>query len=146
MQHSWRAVEVLLVDGNSANTRLTQEALAQGAQMSHITVVGGENEALQFLRRETPRFARAPKPDLILIDLNPRRDGRELLEEIKGDPCLRRIPVMVLSDSAEADDLQRVYNLHANCYIQKPAALAEFVEMIRSIERFWCGIVTLPTR
>jgi CheY-like chemotaxis protein len=102
-------------------------------------------DAMRFLRREPPQFASAPRPDLILLDLNlPRKTGHEVLEEIKGDPGLRRIPVMVLSSSEAADDLWRVYNLHANCYIRKPVCLGDFVEVVRSIERFWLGIVTLP--
>ncbi|MGA2184119.1 MAG: response regulator [Bryobacteraceae bacterium] len=147
MQHSGRAVELLLVEDNPADARLTQEALAQGTVVSHVTVAPDGVEAMQFLRREPPQFASAPRPDLILLDLNlPRKNGREVLEEIKGDPGLRCIPVMVLSSSEAADDLQRVYNLHANCYIRKPACLGEFVELVRSIEQFWFGIVTLPTR
>ncbi|MGA3027496.1 MAG: response regulator [Bryobacteraceae bacterium] len=145
MQHSGRAVEVLLVGDSPADARLTREALAQGTVVSHVTVVPDGVEAMQFLRREPPQFSSAPRPDLILLDLGlPRGNGHELLEEIKGDPGLRRIPVMVLSSSEAADDLWRVYNLHANCYIRKPVCLGDFVEVVRSIERFWLGIVTLP--
>jgi two-component system, chemotaxis family, response regulator Rcp1 len=147
MQHSGRTVEVLLVDHNPAEARLTEQAFAQGAMVSHVTVTPGGVETIQFLRREPPQFTGAPRPDLILLDLSaPRGNGRELLEEIKGDPDLRRIPVMVLSSSEAADDLRRVYNQHANCYIRKPAGLAEFVEVIRSIEQFWFEIVTLPAK
>jgi CheY-like chemotaxis protein len=147
MRYSGRAVELLLVEDNPADARLTQQALAQGTVVSHITVAPDGVEAMQFLRRETPRFARAPRPDLILLDLGlPRMSGREVLEEIKSDADLRRIPVMVLSGSQAADDLQCVYNLHANCYVRKPACMAQFVEVVRSIEQFWFGIVTLPAR
>lgn len=135
------------MEDNPADARLTQEALAQGTVVSHVTLAPDGVEAMRFLRRETPQFASAPRPDLILLDLGlPRKNGREVLEEIKGDPSLRRIPVMVLSGSEAVDDLQFVYSLHANCYIRKPACLDEFVAVVRSIEQFWLGIVTLPTR
>ena len=134
------------MEDNPADARLTQEALARTTMVSHVTVAQNGVDAMRFLRREPPQFASAPRPDLILLDLNlPRKTGHEVLEEIKGDPGLRRIPVMVLSSSQAAEDLQRVYNLHANCYIRKPAGLAELVEVVSSIERFWFGIVTLPT-
>jgi len=147
MQHLGRPVELLLVGDHPADAKLTEEALAQGVEIGHVTVAADSAQAMEFLRREPPHFSSAPRPDIILLDVGlPRANGHHLLEEIKSDPRLRRIPVMVLSDSATAEDLERVYSLHANCYIRKPARLADFVEVIRCIERFWFGIVTLPTR
>ena len=101
---------------------------------------------MKFLRRAAPEFAGAPRPDLILVEFKTCGNGCEFLGEIKSDPILRRIPVMVLSDSGSEDDLRCVYNLHANCCIRKPSRLAEFAETIRAVERFWLSVVTLPLR
>jgi chemotaxis family two-component system response regulator Rcp1 len=139
-----RPIEVLLVEDNPADVRLTQEALKEGHVMNHLNAVSDGVEAMEFLRREG-KYAQAPRPDLILLDLNlPRKNGREVLEEIKSDPVLRRIPVMVLTTSKADQDLERAYALHANCYITKPVDLEQFLNVVRSIEHFWFNIVTLP--
>jgi chemotaxis family two-component system response regulator Rcp1 len=140
-----RPIEVLLVEDNPGDVRLTQEALREGKVINHLNVVNDGVEATDFLRR-LGRYATAPRPDLILLDLNlPRKNGREVLEEIKADPDLRRIPVMVLTTSKLDQDLYGAYNLHANCYITKPVDLDQFLNVVRSIEHFWFNIVTLPS-
>jgi|SRR5579884_3089333 len=139
-----RPIRVLLVEDNPADARLTREALAEGNVASELSIVADGVEAVRFLRREGS-YAHAPRPDLILLDLNlPRKSGREVLQEIKQDPDLRRIPVMVLTTSKAEEDLERAYSLHANCYIRKPVDLDEFLEVVRCIEHFWFTIVTLP--
>ena len=146
MQHSGRVVELLLVGENPAEARIAREALTRGQSLRHVTVASTSDEAMQILRREPPAFTNAPRPDLILLHLaQPYTNGRGLLEGIKGDPTLRRIPVMVLGDS-QTDELQRAYNHHANCYIRKPASADELLRVIESIEQFWLGVVTLPPR
>lgn len=140
-----RPIEVLLVEDNPADVRLTQEAFKEGRVTNHLSVVADGVEAMEFLHRATP-YESAPRPDLILLDLNlPKKSGREVLEEIKADPVLRRIPVMILSTSRADQDLQKAYNLHANCYITKPVDLDQFLNVVRSIEHFWFNIVTLPS-
>lgn len=140
-----RPIQVLLVEDNPADARLTREALSEAKVVNQLSVVGDGVEALRFLRREGA-YASVPRPDLIMLDLNlPRKNGREVLEEIKSDPELRRIPVMVLTTSKADEDLERAYSLHANCYIRKPVDLDEFLEVVRSIEHFWFTIVTLPS-
>lgn len=139
-----RPIEVLLVEDNPADVRLTEEAFKNGHVANHLNVVADGVEAMDFLRRQGI-FQTAPRPDLILLDLNlPRKSGREVLEEIKSDPHLRRIPVMVLSTSRADQDLASAYSLHANCYIAKPVDLDQFRNVVRSIEQFWFNIVTLP--
>jgi len=146
MLHQTRPIDVLLVEDNPADVRLTREALSEGKVANHLSVVGDGIEALRFLRREGA-YASAPRPDLILLDLNlPRKSGRDVLEEIKGDEVLRRIPVIVLTTSQAEEDLDRAYSLHANSYIRKPVDLDEFLEVVRSIEQFWFTIVCLPSR
>jgi len=140
-----RAIEVLLIEDNPADVRLTREALSERKVVNRLNVVSDGVEALRYLRHEGS-YAASPRPDLILLDLNlPRKSGREVLEEIKADPDLRRIPVMVLTTSKAEEDLDRAYSLHANCYIRKPVDLDEFLEVVRSIEHFWFTIVTLPS-
>jgi CheY-like chemotaxis protein len=139
-----RPIEILLVEDNPGDVRLTLEALKEGKLSNHLSVAEDGVAALAFLRREGA-FAAAPRPDLILLDLNlPKRDGREVLSEIKADPDLRRIPVVVLTTSKAERDIVKSYDLHANCYITKPVVLEDFLEVIRSIESFWLTIVTLP--
>ena len=139
-----RAIEILLVEDNLGDARLTQEALREARVSNHMSLVRDGVEALAFLRREGG-FASAPRPDLILLDLNlPRKDGREVLAEIKGDERLRRIPVVVLTVSQADEDILRAYNLNANCYIAKPVDLEQFIKVVRSIEDFWLTIVKLP--
>ena len=139
-----RPFEVLLVEDNAGDARLTREALKEGRILNNLSVVPDGVEAMEFLRKRG-RYLNSPRPDLILLDLNlPRKNGREVLEEIKNDPALRRIPVMVLTTSNAEQDLTSAYNLHANCYITKPVDLDQFMTVVRSIEHFWFHIVTLP--
>jgi CheY-like chemotaxis protein len=137
-------IEVLLVEDNPGDVRLTREALKEGKVCNNLSVVADGVQAMAFLRREGP-YAAAPRPDVILLDLNlPRKDGREVLEEVKGDPELRSIPVVVLTTSEAERDIARAYALHANCYITKPVDLDQFITVVRSIEDFWFSIVKLP--
>jgi two-component system, chemotaxis family, response regulator Rcp1 len=139
-----RPVEILLVEDSPGDVRLTREALREGKIRNNLSVVPDGVEALAFLRREG-RYAGAPRPDVILLDLNlPRKDGREVLAEVKADERLRRIPVVVLTTSRDEQDVLRSYDLHANCYITKPVDLDQFIAVVRSIETFWLTIVTLP--
>jgi CheY-like chemotaxis protein len=139
-----RPIDILLVEDSPADVRLTREALAEGKVRNRLSVVADGMEAMDFLRRRS-RFASAPWPDLILLDLNlPRKDGREVLEEVKADPDLRRIPVVVLTTSRTEEDILRSYNLHANCYITKPMDLDKFFAVIKAIDDFWLTVVRLP--
>lgn len=141
-----RAIEILLVEDNPGDARLTQEALHEGKIRNNLHHARDGVEALAFLKREG-EFAKAPKPDLVLLDLNlPRKDGREVLAEMKQDPRLRTIPVVVLTTSEAENDIVRSYELHANCYITKPVGLEQFISIVREIESFWLAVVTLPTR
>ncbi len=139
-----RPVHVLLVEDNPGDVRLMREALRNGRGGKNMDAVENGEEALAYLRREPP-FAEAPKPDLIFLDLNlPKKDGREVLLEIKKDESLRRIPVVVLTTSEAERDILRAYDLHANCYVKKPTELDEYMEVIRACENFWLHIVRLP--
>ncbi len=139
-----RPVEILLVEDNAADVRLTQEALKEGKVHNNLSVAANGEEAMAFLRR-AGRFANAPRPDVILLDLNlPRKDGRQVLAEIKTDLNLKRIPVVILTNSQAEQDILKTYNLHANCYIAKPVDLDRFIEVVKSIEGFWLEIVKLP--
>ena len=139
-----RAVEVLLVEDNPGDVRLTQEALKGGRVLVNLTVAVDGVEAMQMLRRHGEHATKA-RPDLILLDLNlPRKNGREVLLEIKADEELKRIPVIIMTTSKAEQDIHRAYNLNANCYITKPVDLDEFLNVVRSIEDFWLTIVTLP--
>jgi chemotaxis family two-component system response regulator Rcp1 len=141
-----RPIELLLVEDNPGDVRLTQEALREGKVRNHLHVAVDGVEALAFLRREG-QYANAPQPDLILLDLNlPKKSGREVLAEIKADPALRRIPVVILTVSKAEEDVLKSYNLHANCYITKPVDLDQFLEVVKSIEDFWLTVVVLPPR
>jgi len=141
-----RPIEVLLVEDNPGDVRLTREALKEGKVSNNLHVAADGVEALAFLRREG-RYAAAVHPDLILLDLNlPRKGGREVLEEIKGDPALRHIPVVILTSSQAEQDIARAYDLHANCYISKPVDLDQFIRVVRSIEEFWFTVVKLPSQ
>jgi CheY-like chemotaxis protein len=141
-----RPVEILLVEDNPGDVRLTREALREGKVHNNLYIAKDGVEALAFLRREGAEFADAVRPDLILLDLNlPRKDGREVLEEIKDDPSLRHIPVVVLTSSEAEQDIVRAYDLHANCYVSKPVDLDQFITVVQSIENFWFTIVKLPT-
>jgi len=141
-----RPVEILLVEDNPADVRLTREALNSDRLWNRLSVARDGVEAMAYLRREG-RFAAAALPNLILLDLNlPRKDGREVLAEIKADPRLMRIPVVVLTTSDAEDDILKTYGLHANCYITKPADLRQFMKVLKSIEDFWLAIVKLPPK
>jgi CheY-like chemotaxis protein len=137
-------VEILLVEDNPGDVRLTLEALKDGKVLNHLSVVGDGVEAIAFLHQEGA-YANAPSPDLIFLDLNlPKKDGREVLQEIKNDKSLRHIPVVVLTTSKADMDILRTYELHANCYITKPVDFEQFTKVIKSIEDFWLTIVKLP--
>jgi two-component system, chemotaxis family, response regulator Rcp1 len=139
-----RLIEILLVEDNPGDVRLTQEALRDAKVRNNMGVAIDGVEALAYLRQEG-EFAKAFRPDLILLDLNlPRKNGFELLDIIKGDNNLRRIPVVILTTSQAEQDVIRSYNLHANAYVTKPVDLEQFVKVIKSIEGFWLEIVKLP--
>ncbi len=137
-------VEILLVEDNPGDVRLTQEAMKEGKMRNNLSVARDGVEAMAFLRHEG-EFKDAPRPDVVLLDLNlPKKDGREVLAEIKADPELRRIPVVVLTSSKADEDIASSYDSHANCYVTKPGDLEQFMEVIRSVEGFWVQIVKLP--
>ena len=137
-------VEILLVEDNPGDERLTREALKEGKVYSNLHWVKDGVEALEFLRKKG-KYASTPRPDIILLDLNlPKKDGREVLQEIKQDPALRTIPVVILTSSEAERDISRAYALQANCYITKPVDLDQFITVVRSIEDFWFSIVKLP--
>jgi two-component system, chemotaxis family, response regulator Rcp1 len=139
-----RPVEILLVEDNPGDVRLTREALKEGKVRNNLYVAPDGMEALRFLRREG-EFARAVRPDLVLLDLNlPGMDGREVLQQIKLDPSLRSIPVVILTSSQAEQDICRAYSLHANCYVTKPVDLDQFITVVKTIENFWFTIVKLP--
>jgi CheY-like chemotaxis protein len=140
-----RPVQILLVEDNPADVRLTREALKDTSVLSRLHVTSDGVAALDFLRRQG-RYAAAPRPHLVLLDLNlPRKDGREVLAEIKGDEELKRIPVVILTTSRAEEDVLRSYSLHANAYVTKPVGLAEFLRVVRSLEGFWLLAATLPS-
>lgn len=137
-------INILLVEDNPADVRLTQEVLKDAKVRNTLTVVGDGEEAMALLRREG-KHATALRPDLILLDLNlPKMDGRELLAEIKSDENLKIIPVIILTTSTSEEDILKSYGLHANCYITKPVDLDQFVKVVQSVEDFWLTIVKLP--
>ncbi|HYZ85487.1 MAG TPA: response regulator [Bryobacteraceae bacterium] len=144
MTSTTRPVEILLVEDNPGDVRLTQEAFKDGRIMVHLTVAADGVEAMDVLNRRG-KHASAARPDLILLDLNlPKKSGREVLREVKADDDLKRIPVIVMTTSKAEADIHRAYNLNANCYVTKPVDLEEFLLVVRSIEDFWLTIVTLP--
>ncbi len=141
-----RLVEILLVEDNSGDVRLTQEVFKEAKMLNHLNVVGDGVDAMAFLRREG-RYADVVRPDIVLLDLNlPRRSGRDVLEEMKGDPALRNIPIVILTTSEAEQDVLDAYEHHANCYITKPVGLEQFVDIVRSISQFWLSIVALPAK
>ncbi len=140
------AVDILLVEDNPGDVRLTKEALKDAKVLNEIYVAKDGVEAMEFLNKKG-KFAEAPTPDMILLDLNlPRKDGREVLAEVKKDPKLKHIPVIVLTTSKADEDIIKTYNLHANAYITKPVDLNRFVEIIHALEEFWFTIVKLPPK
>jgi CheY-like chemotaxis protein len=139
-----KPVEILLVEDNPGDVLLTVEALKEAKVLNSLHVARDGVEALAILRRQG-EFADRSRPDIIFLDLNlPRKDGREVLSEIKEDPSLRRIPVVVLTTSQAEQDILRSYDLHANCYITKPVDLDQFIEVVRKVEGFWLTVVKLP--
>lgn len=139
-----RPAEVLLVEDSPGDVRLTREALKEGKVRNNLSVVSDGVEAMEFLRREG-KYKDAPRPDIVLLDLNmPRKDGREVLAEMKSDELLKRIPVVVLTTSEAEQDILRTYDLHANCYLTKPVDLEQFISIVKSVEDFWLTIVQLP--
>jgi CheY-like chemotaxis protein len=143
-QPDLRPIEILLVEDSPSDTELTVEALREAKLRNHLSIVEDGVQAMEFLRRQGP-FAHAPRPDVILLDLNlPRKDGRQVLAEIKADDGLKSIPVVVLTTSRAEQDVLRAYQLKANCYITKPVDFDQFLEVVRAIESFWLCVVTLP--
>ena len=141
-----RPVDILLVEDNPGDVRLTKEALRDAKVLNEIYVARDGVEAMEFMYHKGS-FAKAPVPDLILLDLNlPRKDGREVLAEIKKDPKLKHIPIVVLTTSKADEDIIKTYNLHANAYITKPVDLNRFVEIMHALEEFWFTIVKLPPK
>jgi CheY-like chemotaxis protein len=139
-----RPIEVLLVEDDEGDVLMTREALEEGKVRTHLTVVGDGVEAIDYLRR-AGRYAEAVRPDIVLLDLNlPKRNGRQVLADIKADPDLRRIPVVVLTTSEAEDDVLGSYDLHANAYVTKPVDFDRFVEVIRQIDEFFMTVVRLP--
>ncbi len=143
-EHLLKTVEILMVEDNQGDADLTREGLDRSKISNRLHVVEDGEKAMAFLRRQGT-YAEAPRPDLILLDLNlPRKDGREVLAEIKSDDNLKRIPVVILTSSRAEEDIVKSYNLHANCYISKPIELKQFLDVVKSIENFWLSIVVLP--
>ncbi len=139
-------IEILMVEDNPGDARLAEEALRDGKVFNNINVVPDGEQAMHYLRRQDC-FTDAKRPDIILLDLNlPRKDGREVLAEIKSDPTLQRIPVVVLTTSESEEDILHTYDLHANCFIIKPVDFEQFIKVVKSIEGFWFTIVKLPSR
>lgn len=143
-QEECSPIEILLVEDNSADVRLTLEAMKEAKVMNRISVVVDGAEAMAFLRREDP-YTHAPRPDLILLDLNlPKKSGREVLAEIKTDDDLKCIPVVILTTSHAEQDILMTYENHGNCFITKPIQFEEFLRVIRLIQDFWLALVKLP--
>jgi len=139
-----RPIEVLLVEDNTGDARLTVEAMREGRVLNNLTIANDGEQAMAMLRGEGEFHGRRA-PDMVLLDLNlPKKDGREVLAEIKADEKLRRIPVVILTTSRAEEDILRTYNLHANCYITKPVDLDQFIRVVRSISEFWFEVVRLP--
>ena len=139
-----KPIDILLIEDNPGDVRLTIEGLKEGKVLNNLSVMSNGVEAMVFLRREGT-YANAPRPELILLDLNlPRKDGREVLAEIKNDDNLKCIPVVILTSSQAEQDIVKSYNLHANCYITKPVELDQFLGVIKNIEQFWLTVVKLP--
>jgi len=138
------AVEILLAEDNPGDVKLTEKALEQGHIINNLHVVTDGVEAMQFLRQEG-EYADKPRPDLVLLDLNmPRKDGKEVLKDVKDDPDLRRIPIVVLTSSEAEEDIVRSYDLHANAYLTKPVDFSGFLDIVEHIEDFWLSVVKMP--
>jgi len=144
MEEIAKEIEILLVEDSPGDIRLTIEAMKDGKIHNHLSVVNDGEEALAYLRRQG-QYAKVPRPDLILLDLNlPKKDGREVLREIKQEEDLKRIPVVVLTISTAEKDILKSYDLHANCYVNKPVDFDQFTHVVKSIEDFWFSVVKLP--
>ena len=140
-----RAAEFLLIEDNPGDVRLTCEALMESKVKNNLSIVGDGLEAMAFLHREG-KYADAPRPDVILLDLNlPKKNGLEVLGEIKADASLKRIPVVIITSSEAEQDILKTYDLHVNCYVNKPVDLEQFIKVVQSIETFWLTIVKLPS-
>ena len=145
IEYLGQPVDILLVEDNPGDARLAKEALVESKIKNNLFIVGDGEEALNFLFQQGA-YINSPRPDLILLDLNlPKKDGREVLTEIKNNDNLKRIPVVILTTSSSEEDILKTYDLHANCYITKPLDLDQFVKVIKSIEDFWLTIVKLPS-
>jgi len=145
LENIGRAAEFLLVEDNPGDVRLTCEALTESKVKNNLSIVGDGMEAMAFLRREGT-YADAPRPDVILLDLNlPKKNGLEVLAEIKADANLKRIPVVIITSSEAEQDVLRTYDLHVNCYVNKPVDLEQFIRVVQSVETFWLTIVKLPS-
>jgi two-component system, chemotaxis family, response regulator Rcp1 len=143
---SWKPIEILLVEDNPGDAELTREALETAKIANRLNIVDDGADAVDFLFRRG-KFTDAPRPDIILLDLNlPKKDGREVLSEIKANEDLSEIPVVVLTTSQAEEDILRAYQLHANCYVTKPVDFNQFLRIISTIQEFWLSIVKLPTR
>ena len=143
---SARPIQILLVEDSPSDAELTLTALKMAKVVNQVSHVEDGVEAMEFLRQEG-KYAQSQRPDLILLDLNlPRKDGREVLEEMKGNPDFQLIPVVILTTSQAEQDIIRSYKLHANCYITKPVDFKQFMHVVKSIEEFWLTIVKLPAR
>lgn len=137
---------ILLVEDNLGDVRLTREAFKESQSKAKLLVVNNGEEAIDFLKNHS-QYKHVPKPDLILLDLNlPKKDGRQVLKEIKTDPQLKRIPVVILTTSKAVEDITKAYELHTNCYITKPVGLEEFINVVQYIEKFWLSLVSLPPK
>jgi len=144
METTGRPIEILLVEDNPADVRLTVEILKETKVRNTLTIAGDGIEALDLLHR-TGKYTQAVRPDLILLDLDlPKKDGKQVLAEIKADPVLKRIPVVILTSSKAEEDIAKSYNLYANCYVTKPVDLEQFVKVVKSFEDSWLTIVKLP--
>jgi two-component system, chemotaxis family, response regulator Rcp1 len=142
----WQSIEILLVEDNPGDVDLTKEALQDAKVRNRLNVVDDGAKAVDFLFKRG-EYADAPRPDIILLDLNlPKKDGRQVLKEIKADPQLAEIPVVILTTSQADEDILRSYQLHANCYITKPVDFKQFMHVVKSIEEFWLTVVKLPKR
>jgi CheY-like chemotaxis protein len=146
MNQTCKTIDILLVEDNPGDVDLVKEAMSEGKLCNTLHVAGDGLQAMKFLRRQAD-FSGAPSPDLILLDLNlPKKSGREVLREIKNDPDLQTIPVVILTSSKDKEDICRSYALHANCYVAKPVSLDQFLKVVNSIENFWLNVAKLPGR
>jgi len=144
VQGGFRAIEILMVEDSPTDVLMAREALQQAKLLNNLSVTENGVEAMAFLRKEG-RYSGAPRPDLIFLDLNmPRKDGREVLQELKADPQLKLIPVVILTTSKAEQDIVKSYGLHANCYITKPVDFERFAEVVQTVQDFWFTVVTLP--